>query len=354
MSYLEIKLNNIAYNYNLLKEKVAPNALCAAVIKANAYGLGAKEVMRALQGQGCKNFFVAHLDEALDLHDTSKNNLFMLHGIDSNEEAEAVHRHNVIPVLNDHYQITIYNEYGKKLGQKLPAILNFDTGMGRLGLDINDVEKILSNDFIDYKYIMSHLACADEMEHPHNKQQLQMLQELREFFPDKKVSFANSSGIFLGKDYHFDLVRPGCALYGVNPTPGQDNPMKQAVTANARILQHRVLEKDQYVGYGATHLAKKGSKILVIEYGYADGYPRSLGNLSKCYAQGYYLDIIGRVSMDLLIIDASALPDQIFQNVKYVEMFGENIKIDDLASQAETIAYEILTGLGKRVSRKYI
>ncbi len=354
MSHLEINLDNIAYNYNLLQEKVAPNALCAAVIKADAYGLGAKQVMKVLQQKACENFFVAHLDEALDLHDISKGNLFVLHGVDNIEAAKDIYHHNIIPVLNDHHQLAIYNEYGKMLEQKLPAILNFDTGMGRLGLDVTDVQKLNNNDFIDYAYIMSHLACADEPQHPHNQQQLQMLQELRRFFPNSKVSFANSSGIFLGKDYHFDLVRPGCALYGMNPTPGQSNPMKHVVTANARILQRRILEKDQYVGYGSTHLAKKGSKTLIAEYGYADGYPRALSNLGKCYAQGHYLDIIGRVSMDLVIIDASPLADHVFQTIKQVEIFGDNINIDDLASQAKIIGYEVLTGLGRRVSRNYL
>jgi alanine racemase len=354
MSHLNIKLENIAYNYNLLKEKVSPNALCASVIKANAYGIGAKQAMKTLQQAGCKDFFVALLDEALDLHEISKDNLFMLHGIDNNKEAKVVHHHNIIPVLNDHHQISIYNDYAKILGKKLPAILHFDTGMGRLGLDLDDVQKIINNNFIDYKYIMSHLACADEPQHPHNQQQLQMLKKLRRFFPNSKVSFANSSGVFLGKDYHFDLVRPGCALYGINPTPGQPNPMKQVVTANARIVQRRILQKDQHIGYGSTHLAKKGNQILVAGYGYADGYPRSLSNFGKCYAQGQYLDIIGRVSMDLLIIDASAVPEQTFQSIKHVEIFGDNIKIDDLASQAKVIAYEILTGMGKRTLRNYL
>ncbi len=354
MSYLDINLENIACNYNLLKEKVAPYALCASVVKANAYGIGAKQAMKTLQKAGCKDFFVAGMDEALDLYKISKDNLFMLHGVESYEEAELTYHHNIIPVLNDHHQIDVYNDFGKKLNKKLPAILHFDTGMGRLGIDREDVQKIINHDFINYQYIMSHLACADEPQHPHNIQQLQMLQKLQKFFPNSKVSFANSSGIFLGKDYHFDMVRPGCALYGINPTPGQPNQMKQVVTANAKILQRRVLQKDQHVGYGSTHIAKKGSKILVAEYGYADGYPRALSNLGKCYAQGYFLDIIGRVSMDLMIINASAIPDQIFQSIKHVEIFGNNIKIDDLAAQAKIITYEILTGIGKRTLKNYM
>ena len=168
------------------------------------------------------------------------------------------------------------------------------------------------------------------------------------------MSIANSSGIFLSNNYHFDLVRPGCAIYGMNPTSNKKNPMKTVVTINAKIVQRRILDQDQYVGYGASHLVKAGSKIFIVEYGYSDGYFRSLSNNSKCYVDGFYLDIIGRVSMDLTICDATILPQHLFQQTEYVEMLGEHITLEELAKNAGTIGYEILTNVGSRYQRKYI
>jgi alanine racemase len=353
MSYVEINLTNLAHNYALLQDRVGPEAKCAAMVKANAYGLGITEVTRALRQAGCKDFFVAHIDEALSVHKHDVSNIFLLHGLSNVETAQIVYNCGIIPVLNSAEQIEIYNNYARSVEQKLPAVLNFDTGMGRLGLTLKDAENF-NADYIKLEYIMSHLACPDEPKHPHNEQQLKALKEIIKLFPNIKVTFANSSAIFLNKNYHFDLVRPGAAIYGINPTPGQPNPMKDVVSINARVVQRRILDEDQYIGYGATKYAKKGSKLLVVEYGYSDGYFRNLDNGGTCYADGHYLNVIGRVSMDMTTIDASVMPENLFNNVQYVEMIGEHIKLDDIARQAGTIGYELLTSLGIRHHRKYI
>jgi alanine racemase len=353
MSYLEINLRNVAANFKLLQTKVNYKTKCGAAIKANAYGLGIEQIAQTLERSGCQNFFVAHIDEALTLRKQTSSNIYLLHGIFDQETAKLAANYKLTPVLNSLEQVAIYNDYANSLAQKLPAILNFDTGMGRLGIVIKDIQN-LKAEFVDYVYVMSHLACADEPEHLQNKLQLQNLKEITKLFPETKVSFANSAGIFLGKDYHYDLIRPGCAIYGINPTPAIQNPMKTVVTIQAKIIQRRTLDHNQYIGYGASYLAKTGSKVFIVEYGYGDGYFRNLSNTSKCYVDGFYLDVIGRISMDLIICDASPLPESIFQQVTHTELLGDHIKLDELAKQSGTIGYEILTNLSPRYQRHYV
>ena len=352
MSYIEISLGNLTANYLLLRNKLAQNIACAAAIKADAYGLGADEVSKALCDVGCRDFFVAHLGEAV-ITKNAKCNTYLLHGVSSHEEAKIVAQNNITPILSSREHVEIYNQYCQSTNQKLPVILNFDTGMGRLGLAYSDINK-LKYDHLQLRYIMSHLACADESDHRHNQMQLDNLHKILPAFPGIKVTLANSSGIFLGSKYHFDMVRPGCALYGINPTPALANPMLNVVTIYARIIQRRILEQDQEVGYGATHRLVAGSKVFVVEYGYADGYLRSLSGHSKCFAGGQYLDIAGRISMDLAIIDASSLPESLFNQITHVELLGEHLPVDEIASAAGTIGYEILTNLSKRVRREYV
>lgn len=352
-SYIQIDLNNLASNYNFLQKITGEHVLYGAAVKANAYGIGAEKVIHRLNRLGCENFFVAHLDEALQARSYTDSNIYYLHGPSSEEECKEINGHRIIPVLNSLQQVSLYNNFAKKQEQQLECVLHFDTGMNRLGIDISEIDKCdLTN--LNIKYVMSHLACADEPSHTLNQQQLNTFLKLTDNFPGCKFSLANSSGIFLGSDYHFQLVRPGCALYGINPTPTQPNPMQVVVSVYGKIIQKKILTSDSWIGYGASVKLKKHSKLFIVEYGYADGYIRALSNKAFCYAGGMKLPIVGRVSMDLLIIDASALTEREFHNLEFVELIGKNITLESLADQAGTIGYEIFTSLSRRFARRYV
>ena len=230
--------------------------------------------------------------------------------------------------------------------------------MGRLGLTKSEFEKFLEehtmHGFLDIKNVMSHLACADDPNHQLNMQQLEAFSKLTSKIPSYKKSLVNSSGIFLGPNYHFDLARPGAMIYGINPTPYKDSPVKPVVQIMGKVLQIRTLERDQSISYGALYNAKKGSIIATIGVGYADGYFRTLTNKSQCFFNGYFMDIKARVSMDSIMVDISHIPQGIVDKMDYVELIGPNIDIDKLAECANTIGYEILTSLGDRYNRVYI
>jgi alanine racemase len=359
-SILEIDLNRLVENYNILRSKLQQDTICAAVVKANAYGVGARHITGALASVGCEDFFVANLDEALDIrHSVSDENVYVLHGVDDKETAETCTSYNIIPVISSVPQLETWYKHCKNSDEKLPMVLHIESGMGRLGLQEEDLKYInkhhhlLSNCSI--RQVMSHLSCADEPDHPHNYHQLTMFKEiLFDYFNYKsKASLANSSGIFLGDDYHFDMVRPGCAIYGVNPTPHQANPMKNIITLKAKVLQKRILDYDYAISYGATYKASKGDKIAILEYGYADGYFRCLSNGSYVNYLGHKLPVIGRVTMDMIIIDASALQEQEFAKMDFVELINDEITVDEIAKRAKTIGYEVLTSLSPRAKRIY-
>lgn len=200
--------------------------------------------------------------------------------------------------------------------------------------------------------VMSHLACADEPEHPLNERQLQEFTSLRRLFGDRAASFANSSGIFLGPAYHFDLARPGCALYGINPVPGRPNPVLPVAHLHARVLQVREIDHPQTVGYGATYRATTRTRVATVAAGYADGWLRTLSNRGSAYVGDIRVPIIGRVSMDLITIDVSSVPD--IRIGQTVELMGNRLSVDDVANAAGTIGYEVLTRLGSRLQRRYI
>lgn len=358
-TFLEINLNNIVQNYQTVLKQLAQNVNHATVLKANAYGLGIKEISKVLSNAGCKNFFMSNLDEAILLRSNIEDSIYFFNGIDKLDAAEACLEYNVMPVLNSLEQIEVWQRLAKSKGQKLKAIIHIDTGMARLGLSHKDVINIVDKNHltenIDIIYIMSQLACAEQYQHDKNIVQLNSIKQYASMFPGVMVSLANSAAIFLGTEYHFDLVRFGCALYGINPTSHLPNPLLTVVKLKAYVLQRRVLEKDQHVSYGTRHYAKSGDKLLTIEFGYVDGYVRTLSNHGKCYVEGYLLPIIGLISMDCAIIDATELPDSLFYQVKYVEVLGEHVCIDDMAKYANNIGYELMiTRLGNRFKRVYI
>lgn len=356
---IEINLANIAKNYNTIRKKLNPNVKCAAMVKGNAYGIGAIPISNALTHAGCEDFWVSNVDEAIILRkECKKANIYVLHGMMCNESCKVCTEYNFMPILNDFFQLELWETHAKNTNNQLPCILNIDTGIGRLGFERNAlIENVLMETnyrkHLNFLYIMSHLACSSDKEHYLNSFQLNEMKQLLQQFPNIKITLSDSAGIFLGKDYHFDMVRPGGSLYGVNPTAFKKNPMLNVVTLKAGILQRRVMKTEQNVGYKATYTAKKGDRLLILEYGYHDGYFRSLSNKSYCYAEGYLLPIIGIISMDVLVVDANKLPEELFHTIEFVELMGKNIRVEEVAKYANTDEREIFSQLDNRCKRIY-
>ena len=358
---LSVDLDAVAANYNLLNKK-SPGAKCAAVIKADAYGLGAGPVARRLSHEGCGDFFVAQLSEAIFLRKflnttTVDTNIYVLNGPDPGTEKEFEDC-GAIPILNSPQQIALWSSYAKRKSQPLTAVLHVDTGMSRLGLTTSDVDDLASKpdrlSSLNICLIMSHLACAEQTKNPLNGQQQQVFDELRMRLPFAPASLANSSGIFLGPRYHYDLIRPGASIFGVSPMSNESNPMRQVINLKGKIVQVRVIDTNMTVGYGATHRVTRPSRIATVAVGYGDGYPRQLGNRGHGYIGGALVPIVGRVSMDLTTFDVSDVPESAAQPGMMLELINDRYTVDDLAREADTIGYEILTNLGKRYQWQYM
>lgn len=346
---LLIDLDALARNYRYLCEQAAPSE-CAAVVKADAYGLGVEPVARRLVREGCKRFFVATLAEARQLRTVVRDAvIYVLEGVIEGGEEELASLA-AVPVLNSIPQIRRWVGRGG-------AVLHIDTGMARLGLSVADVDELTSKPEllrgIDVELVMTHLACADERGHPLNREQLQRFEVLRAQLPAAPTSIASSAGIFIDAAHRGDVVRPGIALYGGNPFSDRPNPMAPVVTLSGQILQIRPVDEALTVGYGATYVASPPGRLAVVGVGYADGYPRCLGNRGSAAIAGRRVPIIGRVSMDLLCVDVSNVPPAESQPGDWVELIGADIRLDKVAEEAGTISYEILTGLGKRLHREY-
>ncbi|MBH9969017.1 MULTISPECIES: alanine racemase [unclassified Commensalibacter] len=355
---LSIDLGAIIKNYDLLNNKTKM-ARCGAVVKANAYGLGMLPVARALQKTECKDFFVAYLDEGIALRSILGNEyaIYVLNGFYP-YDAKTFINYNLIPVLNDLKQVKLWIQTCKEANFNYPAALQFDTGMSRFGIDINDLRIIQDESISPFipTLTISHLACADDPNHSLNLIQLQRFKAFIHHFPSVPASLSASSGIFLGENWHFDLTRPGAALYGINPVPGHKNPMYPVVTLRSKILQLREIPKGATVGYGATFTADKALKLAIVSTGYADGFFRSLSNkicVKHIDHPDIPLPVIGRISMDCLCINISPLANKKVMIDDEIEIIGLNCPIETIANAANTIGYEILTALGNRYRRIY-
>ena len=355
--YLTIDLAALARNYERLSAEVAP-ARAAAVVKADAYGLGAYRVCERLYVHGCRHFFVAQFIEALVLRPRlpADATLFVLNGLQPGNET-ACAQDGIVPVINSLEQWRQWANTGKALGRGLPAALQFDTGMSRLGLPPEDRAALASlvsaENGIEVLFVMSHLASADDADSMQNADQRDEMRRVAEEFPQFPVCFANSGGIFLGRDYHGALARPGIALYGGAPTAGRENPMEPVVGLDIAVVQTRTVPAGTGIGYSATHVTTKTTRLATIAAGYADGLPRSLSGRGAVYCDGVRLPIVGRVSMDSITIDISAQPEGRLTLGSRVEMLGPHQRLEDVARDAGTISYEILTGLGHRYERQY-
>lgn len=342
---LTINLSALRANYQLLRTRHAKNSI-AAVVKANAYGLGVKNVSLALWAEGCRDFFVATLAEAIELRANLPDaKIGVFQGLFAGEEQEFIH-HRLTAVLNDISQVERFSGSD--------AMLHIDTGMTRLGLHESDLKnpvigKLQAQNSL---LILSHLACANTQNHPKNAEQLERFNTALQYFPNAKASFANSAGVFLPSEFHFDIARTGCALYGISPTDDK-NPMQPVATLSAPILQIRTLDRDETIGYGATASAKKNSRIAIIGIGYADGYFRIISNQGFAFVDGHKVPLLGRVSMDMVAIDISAIPAAQITKTTRAEFINHTQTVDDLAKQCNTIGYEIFTRIGNRVRRVY-
>lgn len=346
-------------NYRALARMCAP-AECAAVVKADAYGLGAGNVVPALLDAGCRTYFVATLAEGREVRRLAPSGIiYSLGGLPpgAGPELAAI---GLRPVLNTPDEIAAWDALARSTGARLPAALHVDTGMNRLGLDRVDVATVAAGRrAFELALVMSHLACADEAEHPRNAEQIAAFSAVRAAFPGVPFAFANSAGAIAFAAERHDLVRPGIALYGCRSVPDEQAPafLRRVVSIHASVLQTRVIDPGETVGYGATVRVDRPTPAATLGIGYADGLMRAAGNRPFVLRlpDGAPAPLLGRVSMDSCVIDLSASPDP--SHVKagdWLTVTGLEAPspgIDDLADAAGTIGYEVLTRLGPRLER---
>ena len=364
---LTVDLAALVENWRQLKARVGAPCDMGAVVKADAYGLGLEPVAKALKAAGCATYYVAHLDEGMALRaifgpgGSATPRIVVMHGPNPGTERDFA-AHGLIPVLSTPGQIKAWRSFAVANDVLMDSLVQVDTGMNRLGLTAAEFAAHMTDPdgFVGLTplALMSHLACAETPEHALNRQQQERfasaLSTFRLKFADAKGSLVNSSGVFLGKAFHYDFARPGAALYGVNPTPGAPNPMIPVVRLQAKILQVRRVDAASPVGYGATFHAPDGSKLATISMGYADGLLRSWGSSGHAFMDDLRVPVAGRISMDLTTLDVSNVPDSALVPGAMVEIIGSRQTVDGLAKESGTIGYEILTALGQRYHRRYL
>jgi len=356
---LTIDLGAIVANWKDLC-RLSGKARTAAVMKANAYGLGAVEVGLALAAAGCRDFFVATPEEGSRLRLVAPQaRIFVLNGVWRGVEGPVL-TDGLIPVLGSMEQYAFL----RKIAPDHSYALYVDTGMNRLGLTVAQAALLAADPAMKPSLVLSHLACSDEPRHPMNQRQCESFREVTGLFAGVESSLCSSGGIFLGPDYHFDLTRPGISLYGGEAVIGMQNRMRPVVKAEARILQIRNVETGEFASYGAAHRFERASRIAIVGAGYADGWQRALsgagtalrqnGSSGACgFIVGERVPLIGRITMDLTTFDISHIPEERVRTGDYVELFGPNINLDEAAHAAGTIGYEMLTSLGQRYARRY-
>lgn len=352
---LRVRLGAIVENYRICARLSGTKV--GTVVKADGYGLGAIPIAKALYEAGSDTFFVARLEEGIALrHALPDVRIFVLDGCPF-DTASALVAHRLTPILNSLRQIDAWSAEARRGHRKLDAAVHIDTGMNRLGLPADELA-ILSAEAnrrlrdIDVVLVMSHLACSEYPSTQMNREQLARFRGALASLPPVPASLSPSGGVCLGKDYAFDMVRPGIALYGGNPQPGRPNVFKPVVRLTGRVLQLRRVDKGESVGYGATFRTERPTTLATVGLGYADGLMRAIGNRGAGAIDGVRVPVAGRVSMDLITLDVTAIPSVAVGSD--VEFIGDTIRVDEIAAKAGTATYEILTNLGKRLPRAYV
>ncbi|MBN8873706.1 MAG: alanine racemase [Rhodospirillales bacterium] len=351
---LEVDLGALVANWRSLAAR-HPTGPVAGVLKANAYGMGVAGVGPALHAAGCRHFFVATLDEALALRPLVPGAMLAVLGGLLPDAAPVHHAHDVTPVLASLGEVAAWRAMAASVGHKLPAIIQLDTGMARLGLDPGEVARLRQDpgllDGITVRYYLTHLVSAEIADDPLNPAQRDRFAAACAGLPPAPRSLANSSGLFLGPGWHSDLARPGAALYGINPTPGRPNPMRRVATLRTQVLTIREIPAGTPVGYNATWHAGRPSRIATAGIGYADGLHRSVSGRATAFFDGRPAPLVGRVSMDLTTYDVTDLPGIVPGS--WLTLIGAEQGPDDLAIAAGTNGYEVLTSIAPRVRRLY-
>ncbi len=358
---LTIDLAALKANWRMMAER-ADTAECGAVVKADAYGTGISQASSALRDAGCRTFFVALPFEALRVRRALPDAvIYVLGGLPPGGEDVFVD-HAIRPVLNTPNEIETWATCCRRSGLSLPAAVQLDTGMNRLGLSEDELEALPHRkdllDAFEISLVMSHLACADTPEHPMNARQAERFDALRGRLPDAPASLANSGGTLIGEPFLHDVARPGIALYGGRALADRPNPMRPVVKLEARIIQTRRASAGEGVGYGLAETLKRDSRLAVLAAGYGDGYLRAAGSTesrpgARVHVGGYSAPLVGRVSMDVMTADVSDIPEDLVMAGSYAQLLGSDFTVDDLADCAGTIGYEVLTDLGRRYRRVY-
>lgn len=363
---LTIDLDALVTNWKMIGAH-APASESAGVLKANAYGLGMEPVASALWKAGCRTFFVALAHEGVRLRAHLPDaRIFFMGGLFP-DSIPAILENRLIPLLGSRYEMDAWRLQTGQSGRTAPCGLQIDTGMNRLGVDFDDCYTLISKtgfrEQFDLKLVMSHLCCADEADHPKTALQRERFVQIKEILPGVPASLANSAGVFLGPDYHFDIIRPGIGVYGGRAVNGGENPFLPVAQLEGRIVQVRTVKSGETIGYGGTYTFTRDSKVAMIAVGYGDGYPRAASGSGvamryvtpgpKGFLGGYRIPVVGRISMDITALDVTDLPDGIAEPGRFIELFGPNMPLDAVADACGTIGYELLTSLGGRPMRTY-
>ena len=342
---LVVDLDSVSANYRRFVEASA--GLAGAVVKADAYGLGMEAVAQRLRIEGCEHFFVATPEEAFALRSViNKGVVYVFSGPPDADTAMAFAMANIVPVLNSPEQIRLW-----KRQNGAPAALQVDTGMQRLGFDPGELAPTMLEG-IELVLLMSHLACADEPQHPQNEKQVDVFSRVCEDFPGIETSFGNSAGTLNGTQYQGGITRPGIGLYGGNPYLDKANDFRNAAVFEAQVVQRRHVNAGESVGYGAKYVAPHNVEIAIVGVGYADGVSRVLSGKGQLAHNGARLSVLGQIGMDLIHVDVTDDPSIAVGD--WLEVIGATVTLDEVAEMTGTSGYEILSRIGSRVSRVYV
>ena len=350
-----IDLDRLADNWRSL-DQLSGDAECAAVVKADAYGHGMAPVSLALQHAGCRTFFTASADEAVELRTILPDASIGFFDGASTVDQKTTVRNRIMPSANSIEDLRALGEWAKAGGGPVPAMLQLDTGMNRLGIGAAELKEVVGSgtlDAGDWKLVLSHLVDADQPGDPRSGDQKRRFDSMRESLPAMPASLAATGGILLGEEYHYQMTRPGIGLYGLNPVRGTEAPLRPVLSLHARVLQIREAAAGDTVGYGGTATLDRPSRLATVAGGYADGVRRQLSNLGHVHRKGLTAPIIGRVSMDSTVVDITDWPVQHAVVGDYVDLIHDGFDADAMAGQSGTIGYDILTGLGLRAVPHY-